>query len=97
LDYKQKKLYNENPSDLLICVPVSGKPHERVFYLQHTLLSPLVEQVRYNMLAASQLVIKTDGNLFNFRGAPLQFKLEINQKFSKYTEHEFSQSSVMCF
>jgi len=42
------------------------------------LLSPLVEQVRYNLLAALQLVLKTNGNVFNVRDAPLQRKLEIN-------------------
>ena len=34
------------------------------------------------MLAALQSLIKTHGNLFNFRDAPLQFKLENNQTFS---------------
>jgi len=58
--------------------------HKKEFFIYSTpyLLLPLVEQVRYNTLAALQLLIKTDGSLFNFRDAPLQLKLEINQTFS---------------
>ena len=75
---KNNNLYNGKRSDLLAKFDVTGKPYEKVRYdtsLQHTFRDCSTDS-HVNSITLS--VRNQEGELFDFKGMPLEFELELN-------------------
>ena len=69
---------NGKPSDVLACIPISGKPLEMVSYPQH-FMGNSHHTRRANYVNSLTLSVKDlNDELFDFKGMPLRFELEIN-------------------
>ena len=75
---KTNNLLNGKRSDLLAKFDVTGKPYEKVRYdtsLQHTFRDCSTDK-HVNGITLS--VKKQDGELFDFKGMPIEYELELN-------------------
>lgn len=74
---REQNLYNGNPSSLLACVDVSGKPYAKVSYPQTDPVLHATSPKKY--VSSLTLSVKDEnGELFDFNEMPLHFELEIN-------------------
>ena len=75
---KEQNLLNGKPSTVLQTFDITGKPFEKVFYQsspQHVLRDVSANKHISNMTIS---VRDQNNNLFDFKGLPLQFQIEIN-------------------
>lgn len=74
---KDNNLHNGKPSDVLACIPITGKPQERVSYPQF-FQNNSRQAAPLQFVNSVTLTVKDEtGNDFDFVGAPLHFELEI--------------------
>ena len=75
---KEQNLFYGKPSTVLQTFDITGKPYENVFYQsspQHILRDISADKYITNMTIS---VREENNNLFDFKGMPLQFLIEIN-------------------
>ena len=71
-------LFNGKRSDLLAKFDVKGKPYEKVSYHSHP-QQPLRDCSTDSHVNSITLIVRDqDGELFDFKGMPIEFELEIN-------------------
>ena len=81
---KNNNLFNGKRSDLLAKFDVTGKPYEKVRY-DTSLQFPFRDCSTDSHVNSITLSVRDqDGELFDFKGMPIEFELEIN-KISIYT------------
>jgi len=75
---KKQNLFNRRRSDLLAVVDVKGKPYEKVTY--HSSPQQVLRECGTDKFINSiTLNVKDEnGELFDFKGLPLCFELELN-------------------
>jgi len=75
---KTQNLFNSRRSDLLALVDVKGKPYEKVTY--HSSPKQVLRECSTEKFINSiTLSVKDEnGELFDFKGLPLCFELEVN-------------------
>jgi len=71
---REKNLFNGKRSDLLAQFVISGKPFEKVRY--HASPQQVLCDRHINSITLS--VKDEHGELFDFKGMPMEFELEIN-------------------
>ena len=75
---KTNNLFNAKRSDLLAKFDITGKPYEKVRY-DASSQQPFRDCSRDLHVNSITLCVKNkDGKLFDFKGLPLEFKLELN-------------------
>jgi len=91
---KENKLYNGKASDLLACVPISGKPQQRVYYLQHALSA--LEARRASPLQHVSSVTLTVKDKLTFVTHRLNLNKKLIKILFKYSGHESGQCFANC-
>ena len=75
---KTNNFFNAKRSDLLAKFDITGKPYEKVRY-DASYQQPFRDCSTDKYVNSITLSVKTqDGELFDFKGLPLEFELELN-------------------
>ena len=75
---KTNNLYNEKRSDLLAKFDVTGKPYEKVSYVSSS-QQPFRDCSTDKHVNSITLSVRNkDGELFDFKGMPIEYELELN-------------------
>ena len=75
---RNNNLFNGKRSDLSAKFDVKGKPHENVSYHSYP-QQPFRDCSTDSHVNSITLIVRDqDGELFDFKGMPIEFRLEIN-------------------
>ena len=75
---KTNNLYNNKRTDLLAKFDVKGKPYEKVSYVSSSEQPFRDCSTEKHVNSITMSVRNQDGELFDFKGMPIEYELELN-------------------